>query len=127
VTKNLTIYTLLLSMALHCACRLGVLNHLYQQRHQIAYTIGMISEVPISMCNHEHNPDESLKIETQQDESTLPSGFLQTQEIKLFFNLTELNINPVYQLLAKSPWRDSFIKEYASPYASIFRPPSLIS
>lgn len=125
--KKLTIYALLLSMALHCACRLGVLDYLYQQRHQIAYTIGLISEVPITMCSHEYNPDSSLKVEAQQDESTLPSGLFQAQEIKLFFNIPQLTINPVYQLLVKSTWRDFLIKEYPSPHTSIFHPPSLIS
>jgi hypothetical protein len=127
VIKKLTIYTLLLSMALHCICRLGVLDMLYQQRHQIAYAIRFIEEMPISVCSHYYSSDKGLILETRQSESTLPSGFFQAQEIKLFFSTTALSINSDYQLLTRPTWGDFFIRKYTSPFAAIFHPPSLIS
>ncbi|HMV08459.1 MAG TPA: hypothetical protein PK325_14450 [Cyclobacteriaceae bacterium] len=125
--KNLTIYTLLLSMALHCACRLGVLDHLYERRHQIAFSVGLLAEVPIAVCGHKYDPGTSLKINTQQQHAPLPSTVFQSQEIKLFFTSAELSVHPDYYLLTSNGWRDCGATEYPSPDVSIFHPPSLIS
>lgn len=125
--KNLTIYTLLLSMALHCACRLGVLDELYERRHQIAVSLGLLAEVPIAVCGHKYDPGTSLKVNTQQQNAQLPSTVFQSQEIKLFFASALLSVRPDYYPLTSHGWRDCGMAKYPSPDVSIFHPPSLIS
>lgn len=84
--KRITIYLLLLCMTLQCASRIGVLSYVYQQRHALAYQIGILAEIPIAMCNSDFDFDQGLHIEEQKDASTtLPvSSLLQAREINLF-------------------------------------------
>jgi hypothetical protein len=73
-------------MALHCACRLGFLDQLYQQRHTISHAIGLIEEIPIAMCNSDYDFGQELMIEAQHEDSSIPKGMIQAQEINLFFS-----------------------------------------
>lgn len=114
-------------MTLHCACRLGVLDSLYQQRNEIAYAIGLIDEVPIAMCNSDYDFDERLKIDVKEDNSSLPLRFPQVQEINLYFKFTEITIIPGFQSISKISLCHFLIGEYIAPLNSIFHPPSSLA
>ncbi len=113
-------------MVLHSTSRLGILSYLYQQRHQIAYTIGMIAELPIAMCNSDYNFNGELLIQSHDmADSTLPPTIFIASEIHLFFTrLTDIAIDPNRLLasLNKLPW--VVVRDYTSPSLSIFHPPS---
>ena len=126
MTKKLTLYTLLLSMALHCGCRLGLLNQLYQKRHQIAYTIGLIAEIPIAMCSSDHDFSSGIHIEDQDDyDKNIPAGVFQTNEINLFFEPHGFWLNPEFNFLKEARSTSVIDNHYLSPGFSIFHPPSL--
>lgn len=81
--KKLIVYTILSSMILHCGCRLGFLDQLYQQRHQIAHAIGVIEEIPMTMCNSDYDFEKDLKVKSDDSHSSLPLLHL-VKKINLF-------------------------------------------
>jgi hypothetical protein len=125
VLRRLTIGIVLLSMMLHCACRIGFLSYLYQQRHQIALSLGMIDEVPIAVCSHKYDANQGLHIEMADDSSnaTLPAVF-HAQEIQLFFNgFLDIDFSS-REGIAQSGINSMVVEKfYASPALSIFHPP----
>jgi len=62
-----------------------VLDRLFQKRHELAYAIGLIEEVPIAMCNSDYDFNQGLKIETRDDSQSIPHVVVQAKEINLFF------------------------------------------
>ncbi len=123
--KNLIIYTILSSMTLHCGVRLGFLDQLYQQRHKIAYNIGLIAEIPIALCNSDYDFDKGLKIENHEaDQTALPISSI-AQEI-ILFSPTQLSFTFSPQELLAGPFGCNYsFGKYFSPYADIFHPPCL--
>lgn len=113
------------SMALHSANQLGFLSYLYQQRHQIAFALGLITELPITVCSHEHDFNIGLTVkEHGRTESTIPPVMFLSQEIHLFCTEFErINLNP--DRLASSVSRQSAVidRRYTSPALLIFHPP----
>jgi hypothetical protein len=110
-------------MALHCANRLGILSHLYQQRQVIAYHLGLINEVPITQCNHEDHTIGTLVVEGDNSNQSLPVNFVQTLDINLFVVNTPLLSFDVDHLLHTAypgVYQDS---HYPSPVFFIFHPP----
>ncbi len=124
--KRLGIALVLLSMVLHSASRLGMLSYLYQQRHQIAYAVGMITEVPIAMCNSDYDFEGGLQFHTTDDsDRTLPPAVLQAKEINLFF-VVNLDLKPNAEKIVLRSLSRFDVREvpYSSPPLSIFHPPS---
>lgn len=118
---------ILLSMVLHCASRLDVLNYLYQQRHQIAYSIGFISEIPIAICNSDYDFGGGLVFEdgANQSESNAPTGMPLAQEINLFFSTTTLPASTIRSLLfdlLPTAYQKQLLNQYL---VSIFHPPAV--
>ncbi|HMI66936.1 MAG TPA: hypothetical protein VK517_12900 [Cyclobacteriaceae bacterium] len=115
---------LLISMTLHCTSRLGLLSHLYQVRHSIAYSVGLIAEIPIAMCSSDYDFSKGLQIEVPDSEKGMP-GLAQAYEINLFFISAFSLPDPSSVLLS----RELFIRGPANyrltPDLSIFHPPSL--
>jgi hypothetical protein len=72
-------------MALHCGCRLGFLDHLYNKRHAIAYAVGLITEVPITLCGGHYEPPKTFQLETNADTQSLPPVVIKAEPINLFF------------------------------------------
>jgi len=70
-------------MVLHCAGRLGVLSSLYQNRHTLAASIGLISEKPITTCKSDYFQfkDFNLKLDEHHDNAPV----IVALEITLFF------------------------------------------
>lgn len=116
---------ILLSMVLHCASRLGVLSYLYENRNQIANTVGLISEVPIAMCSSDYDFNEGLHIQHADTNPAVPASFLTAHEITLFyqayssFNLQK-NSNVADE--GKSPYT---VGDYPHPSLEIFQPPRI--
>ena len=124
IQRTLT-FTILLSMVLHCAGRLGVLSYLYKNRLEIANTIGLISEIPIALCSSDYDADQSLKIHLPDTDGSLPVHFLSAQEIILFIHTPPLLValkNETFSGDSKSPYK---LNSYQSHYLRIFQPPRL--
>ena len=118
-------FVILFSMMLHCAARLGVLSYLYENRNDIANTLGLISEVPIAMCSSDYDFQKGLHIQHADDHHSLAASFLNAQEINLFFeanipfqiqNVTNVEVNQ------KSIDPASY---YLQPFLEIFQPPRI--
>ena len=113
------------SMVLHCAGRLGLLSHLYENRHRIAYTIGLITEVPIAMCSSDYDFDAGLTI-LENDSAEQPHQqhlFVQAQEIILFMPpaATQPSVSEIpIAMKAVTPYSG---QPYHTANADIFHPP----
>lgn len=111
-------------MTLHCACRLGILDQLYQQRHAISHAIGLIEEIPIAMCNSDYDFSEGLVIETQQEDSSVPAHIVQANEINLFFysySIPPLLNNSITLALVFTLEDENLLQR---DFASVFHPPA---
>lgn len=112
------------SMVLHCAGRLGLLSRLYENRHRIAYTIGLITEVPIAMCSSGYDFDGGLTI-LEDNSAEQPSQqhlFVQAQEIILFMPpaATQPSRSEIPFATAVTPYSG---QPYHTANADIFHPP----
>lgn len=124
--KRLVIALILFSMVLHSASRLGVLSYLYKQRHEIAFALGMIAEIPIAMCNSDYEFNHELILHGAQDgDQTTPAVLLPAHEIHLFVDEpSDFLLEPqhsIAQLTLNTSLREA---PYPSPPVSIFHPPS---
>jgi hypothetical protein len=122
VFKKITVYSILLSMTLHCGCRLGVFDHVYQMRHQIAYTVGLIEEVPMAMCSSDYDFDRGIKIVSVDVEAGMPISTL-AHEITLFY-IVGFQLPDRERMLFKE-YHDSYIDTFYQDHPNlIFHPPA---
>lgn len=116
---------ILVSMTLHCASRLGLLSYLYQNRHTVAFTLGLISEIPIAVCSSDYEGGKTLVI-TAPDETdkSLPATISHAGEINLYFERITFNHTPHFYWLATH--RIPALQEipYTPPLQDIFHPPT---
>jgi hypothetical protein len=84
VIKKLTAYIILLSMTLHCACRLGVIDRVYKKRNEIAFAMGFIAEIPISICSSDYKTTHSFKLDKSDVNEAVPGLVFKTEYINLF-------------------------------------------
>src|SRR6187402_3898218 len=116
-------YVILVTMTVHCSSRLGILSYLFEKRHAIAYSIGMIAEKPIALCHAEYDFSDDLKIQDSDSSQRVPQ-VVTAHEINLFL----VSIFEVDQSF--SPWSQekpgSFYSDlgYRSPVLTIFHPPA---
>lgn len=117
---------ILWSMTLHCASRLGVMSYLYQQRHSIAYSLGIIAEIPVAMCTGDYDFGKGLVIEEHHpSESTVPPAFFQTQEINLYLSpFSFFETSPHWLTVGNDKAMMTEDNNYPSPPVSIFHPPA---
>jgi hypothetical protein len=112
-------------MVLHSASRLGVLSYFYQQRHEIAYAIGLIAEVPIAMCSSDYHVSNDLVIVSHDDATgTVPPAIISAKEIQLFFVNTLDDVRPSRSIAIITHESPFIEKRYSPPALSIFHPPS---
>ncbi|MBX2915810.1 MAG: hypothetical protein KF856_11130 [Cyclobacteriaceae bacterium] len=114
---------ILFSMVLHSASRLGVLSYLYQQRHEIGYTLGLIEEVPIAMCNSDYDFGAGLHFESHDTDSSLPPIAFTAHEIHLFYSQPEAPLNTERIITAVAKQSAVINRTFTSPPLSIFHPP----
>lgn len=124
IRKSLSI-VILFSLMLHCAGRTGFLSYLYKQRHEIAYAMGLINEVPIAICSagyfvHEHG----LTLQTT-DDGNVPTVLTNAAEIVLFFMTPEFSSAPDRPLLDEDPSTRHMAGFYGSPDLDFFQPPRI--
>lgn len=125
--KRLLVYLILTSMILHCAGRLGLLDSLYQQRHRIAYNLGLIAEIPIAICSgdYDYDFDDKLKFQSgDADETEIPISY-QLRDITLFLVNDDLNLNCEPYILSTAINVLHKVNPYLSPTLAIFQPPKI--
>jgi hypothetical protein len=122
--KKILSIVILFSMVLHCASRLGILSQVYQKRHSIAYTVGLIAEIPIALCGSDYDPSDKLYVQSEDAGEALPANFTQAQEINLFIVNGELSVMPGWLLIATDDPCRYHGSLYPSPSFRIFHPPS---
>ena len=108
-------------MTLHCAGRLGVLNWLYEQRHVIAFDLGLIDEKPIAECGSAYLQD-GLVIVQQDDAHASPSPVFSAKEINLFCDLKKVVLHRAFTIV--KPQYPGVVTFYSTPSRNgIFHPP----
>lgn len=123
--KRAVCLLILLSMVMHCASRLGVLSYLYSKRHDIAYRVGLIAQVPIAMCNGDYFTKQAPLVIDDLDhaDQQIPAPFPQAKEIFLFLqpttNLVATDV-PEIELNHYTAFQEG---HYIPPSLSIFHPP----
>jgi len=114
-------------MTLHCAGRLGVLSYLYQQKAQIAHTLGFISELPIALCSsdYDYDFDGGFVFQSNDESSSTPPLAVQVNEVQLFitaklnFQSTDRFLLSVFQFCSEAE------KVLTRPPQSVFQPPAV--
>jgi len=125
--RRAVILVILCSMMLHCASRVGFLSYLYGQRHEIAYRLGIIAEVPIAICSGNYDFNDGLTIHSTDEDGASQRALPIALEIKLFFvshslqvpNLNEIRIDRAYAPLWSKPLNGCL--------RSVFHPPAHLS
>jgi len=112
-------------MVLHCAGRLGVLSHLYQHRHALAHSLGLIKELPIAMCSSDYHASLQLVFANADDanDSAVPVYFSPASEIHLFTPPQHENLHFISQNLKGTSFGFKPERHYQSPAAELFKPP----
>jgi hypothetical protein len=111
-------------MVLHCASRLGTLSYLYEKRNDIAFSIGLISEIPMSMCSSNYQFSKKLFLQQEDTKQHAPISFSGVQEIVLFSPVDVLSLterNPLHYTAVKFKF---LLQHYLTPHLDIFHPPS---
>jgi hypothetical protein len=116
---------ILFSMTLHCFSRLGVLSYVFEKRHEIAYSLGLIADIPIAMCSSDYDFTPGLTVQEADGVQSLPQHVTQAQEIILFFHTvaTDIILGEAVILMMAFDNRDDAL--YPSPLLSVFHPPSI--
>jgi hypothetical protein len=108
-------------MTMHCAGRLGVLNWLYEQRHVIAFELGLIEEKPIAECGSAYLQDR-LVIVQQDDSQASPSPVFSAKEINLFCDVEKIILRRDFSSI--EPQCPTVVLFYSTPSRSgVFHPP----
>lgn len=123
--KRLLVYLILSSMMLHCAGRLGLLDSLYQQRHRIAYNLGLIAEIPIAICSGDYDFDGKLNFKSADNEEASKPISFQLREIILFFNPVHFTLSQETEMPVNCFNSQYKVNRYQSPDWAIFQPPKI--
>jgi hypothetical protein len=110
-------------MILHCASRVGFLSYLYQNRNEIAYTLGLTDELPIAMCNSDYDFDKGLTIQSVDHDETSQRTFPTASEIKLFFDAAIIQIPVGVHASLSSTDIPAVNRLLQGCHQSVFRPP----
>lgn len=121
--RKVVIFVILGSMILHCASRVGLLSYLYQNRNEIAYTLGLTDELPIAMCNSDYDFDKGLTIQSADHDETSQRTFPVAFEIKLFFDSDKTQAPARIQLALCAAYIPAVSRLLQGCQQSVFRPP----
>jgi len=127
VLRKGIVLVILCSMMLHCASRVGFLSYLHQQRQEIAYSLGLISEMPIAICSSDYDFNSGLVIHASGDESTAGQTLPVALEIKLFFSPVEIPVMIPETIIAIRNDIPYGGRPLTGCLLSIFHPPALVS
>jgi hypothetical protein len=123
--KRLFVCLILTSMMLHCAGRLGILDGLYHQRHRLAYSLGLIAEIPIAICSGDFDFDNKFNFQSDDKDETRTPISSQSRDITLFLVSDDLYLNFNPYILSTSVNARHRVNPYLSPTRAIFQPPKL--
>lgn len=117
--------SILVCMLLHMASRMGFISYLYENRHEIAYQLGVIDERPITMCSADYfSSGNSLILqEATPEKQQVPLQLAQSNEIILFSKQVDqisYGGQPIQFLQHNTAMK---VVAYVSPEFSIFHPP----
>jgi len=115
----------LTSLLLHCCSRTGLLSYLYEQRHEIAYALGIIDEVPIAFCGAAYYNDQGIVVQTETQHESIPPVLRNATEIILFFSFPETPIQVRQPLLSDGPSSVYHVSSYEAPAQGLFQPPRI--
>jgi hypothetical protein len=121
--RKVVIFIILGSMILHCASRVGLLSYLYQNRNEIAFTLGLTDEIPIAMCNSDYDFDKGLTIQSADHDETSQRTFPVAFEIKLFFDSDRTQIPDRTQTSLHTGYIPAVNRLLQGCPHSVFRPP----
>ncbi len=124
IRKSLSI-VILFSLMLHCAGRTGFLSYLYKQRHEIAYGLGLIDEVPIAICTAGYFVHENGLVIQTGETTNVPVVLTNAAEIVLFFTTPEFSPVPDRPLLGENLPTHHIAGFYGSPALDFFQPPRI--
>lgn len=113
---------ILTAMVAHSASRFGALSFLYEKRHAIAYSIGLIAEIPIAMCNSDYDFGNGLKFKDSQSQHAMPVC-MQAHEINLFYVSNLSLTEPKKILLSQNQVLANSGNYCQISLNSVFRPP----
>jgi hypothetical protein len=118
---------ILTCMMLHCASRVGFLSYLQQQRHEIAFALGLITEVPIAMCSSDYDFSDGLSIHVSDHDDaarqTLPMAF----EINLFCVAVEMPVFAAKEVGNNAAHTSRWSSPLQGCLRSIFHPPAILA
>lgn len=125
--RRIICLVIIASMIMHCAARLGVLSYLYEKRHDIAFSAGLISEIPMTMCSHHYDFGTGLVLHDTGDEHKSHINFSLVKDITLILQNTSYSIAKAWMIFDDE--KIEFVQtSYSSTYLlDIFRPPAFLS
>lgn len=120
--KKVMVVVVLLSMALHCGARLGIIDRIYKERFHLALSFGFIEEIPITECSGNHSLTSITIKDMVTDDAPISATFF-TQEINLFPPSDVINL-----LSTTIDHPSSEIAHYSGNYrrlhtSAVFHPP----
>jgi hypothetical protein len=124
--KRILVTLVLISMVLHCTCRLGLLDQIYQQRHKIAVAFGILDSAPIASCGSHYDAHPALQIQTADDQPAQPSAFIQVQEINLFLSFHDTTLPANAYLIINTNYSVNRADLPPRHLPAIFHPPAIV-
>jgi len=124
--KRVVCLVILFSMVLHCASRLGLVAYLYDSRYDIAYSMGLIADIPIAVCETEYFTKDapfSIVLPDNQADEQMPVKHFQAREIVLFAEEIDKSIPSIFSALNITHNTATFESRYPAPELAIFHPP----
>jgi hypothetical protein len=114
-------------MTLHCATKLGVIDHLYRNRHHIGIALGMLSEMPVAMCGSQYNhPTKIIVSPVDKDCENHPLS-LKINEINLYCTENSIQVGYTAFFECELSFSSSVnLYQYFS-HRPIFHPPTFSS
>jgi hypothetical protein len=125
--KKTIVYIILLSMVVHCGCRLGFIDHLYNKRQEIAYVLGLITEIPMSVCGSNYEHPKTFEVEIHTDSHSVPPLVIKAEAINLFFISAYSHPDFEKVLLYKNSSFHSADLYQSALIKEAFRPPTLLA
>ncbi len=84
VIRRLFVYSILISIALHSAGRLGFIDRVYSNRYEIAVAVGLIPEIPIPLCSRDYDCRKGITAQANDRSEPIPATAPKAERITLF-------------------------------------------
>ncbi len=113
-------------MVLHCASRTGLLTYIYQQRLQIAYSLGLINEIPIAVCSSDYDfRHEFIVHQTDENGPASHQSLPMASEIKLFFVTPLIHVTDTDGIAVVKNSRPDAAQPLTGCADAVFHPPAV--